>query len=156
MMEKIKNFYGSHPIRWTLLTLVIIVAAALLIWYAPAFSLQAEALPVHEVTETVKGEKIPMETAVSNNKVSRKGVPVVVAEKAGRTLTYDPVEMIFTLTDEAGNTVYKKYEATKGVIMATGYHGTAKDIMMEIGVEEAMRGRIAMEAEIADDEEFEE
>lgn len=46
--------------------------------------------------------------------------------------------LIAKVTDETGNVSYKKYEAKKGVIMATGYHGTAKDIMMEIGVEEAM------------------
>ena len=33
---------------------------------------------------------------------------------------------------------YKKYEAAKGVIVSTGYHGRAQDMMMEIGVEEAM------------------
>ncbi len=104
MMEKIKDFYGSHPIRWTLLTLVIVIAAALLIWYIPAFSLQAEEIPAAEVAAPLVREKIPLETAVSNGKASRKGAPVVVAEKAGRTLTYDPVEMIFTLTDENGMT----------------------------------------------------
>lgn len=46
--------------------------------------------------------------------------------------------IISKLTDADGNVTYKKYEAAKGVIMATGYHGRAKDIMMEIGVEEAM------------------
>lgn len=46
--------------------------------------------------------------------------------------------VITKVTDDAGEVSYKHYEATKGVIMATGYHGTAQDIMMEIGVEEAM------------------
>ena len=46
--------------------------------------------------------------------------------------------VISKVTAEDGTVTYKKYEAKKGVIMATGYHGTAKDIMMEIGVEEAM------------------
>lgn len=46
--------------------------------------------------------------------------------------------IISKLTDADGHVTYKKYEAAKGVIMATGYHGTAKDMMMEIGVEEAM------------------
>ena len=41
MLEKIKNFYGSHPIRWTLLTLVIVVAVCLLVYFAPAFSMEA-------------------------------------------------------------------------------------------------------------------
>lgn len=46
--------------------------------------------------------------------------------------------IIASITDANGQVTYKKYHANKGVIMATGYHGTAKDIMMEIGVEEAM------------------
>ena len=46
--------------------------------------------------------------------------------------------LIAKVTDADGNMTYSKYEAAKGIIMATGYHGTAKDIMMEIGVEEAM------------------
>ena len=46
--------------------------------------------------------------------------------------------LIAKVTDADGNVTYSKYEAAKGIIMATGYHGTAKDIMMEIGVEEGM------------------
>jgi len=102
MMEKIKNFYGSHPIRWTLLTLVLVAAIVLLVWYAPAFSMQAAEIPTDEPAATAKGDLIPYETVVSNGKATRKGSPVVVAEQAGRTLTFDPVEMIFTLTDANG------------------------------------------------------
>lgn len=104
MMEKIKNFYGSHPIRWTLLTLAVVIAIALLIWYAPAFSMKAAEIPVQDIPATEKGEMIPLETAVSNGKASRKGETVVLAEQAGRTLSIDPVEMILTLTDENGTT----------------------------------------------------
>jgi hypothetical protein len=39
---------------------------------------------------------------------------------------------------EDAEPVYNKYVAKKGVIICTGYHGTAKDIMKEIGVEEAV------------------
>lgn len=46
--------------------------------------------------------------------------------------------VISKLTDADGNVTYKKYEAAKGVIVSTGYHGRAQDMMMEIGVEEAM------------------
>ena len=102
MMEKIKNFYGSHPIRWTLLTLVLVAAIVLLVWYAPAFSMQAAGIPADEPAATAKGDLIPYETVVSNGKATRKGSPVVVAEQAGRTLTFNPVEMIFTLTDANG------------------------------------------------------
>ena len=46
--------------------------------------------------------------------------------------------IITKVTDETGEVSYKHYTANKGVIISTGYHGTAQDIMMEIGVEEAM------------------
>ena len=46
--------------------------------------------------------------------------------------------VITKVTSEDGTVTYNKYEAQKGVIMCTGYHGRAKDIMMEIGVEEGM------------------
>ena len=105
MMEKIKNFYGSHPIRWTLLTLVLVVAIAALIWYAPAFSMKAGECPLETPALTEVGEEIPFEVNYlfrGTNK--RKGEAIVVAQANGRTLTLDPVEMIFTLTDENGNT----------------------------------------------------
>lgn len=101
MMEKLKNFYGSHPIRWTLLTLLIVIVAALLIWYAPSFSMKASEIPVMDIPQTVKGELIPVEITGDGK---RKAEPVVVAEQAGRTLTLDPEEMIFTLTDANGTT----------------------------------------------------
>ena len=102
MLEKIKNFYGSHPIRWTLLTLVVIIGIGLLIWYAPAFSLKATDVPVEQSAPATLGEQIYFEPGVSNGKLYRKGETVVVAEQAGRVLSYDPVEMIFTLTDSNG------------------------------------------------------
>ena len=43
--------------------------------------------------------------------------------------------VISKVTAEDGTVTYNKYEAKKGVIVCTGYHGRAKDIMMEIGVE---------------------
>mgnify|MGYP004443721539 CR=1 FL=1 len=46
--------------------------------------------------------------------------------------------VISKVTDADGNVTYNKYEAKKGVIVSTGYHGRAQDMMMEIGVEEAM------------------
>ena len=46
--------------------------------------------------------------------------------------------VITKVTAEDGTVTYNKYEAKKGVIICTGYHGRAKDIMMEIGVEEGM------------------
>ena len=105
MMEKIKNFYGSHPIRWTLLTLVIIIGAALLAYYAPAFSLQAADCPIEAPAKTEVGEEITFEVNYKGSSANkRKAEEVVVAQAAGRTLTLDPVEMIFTLTDDNGTT----------------------------------------------------
>ena len=105
MMEKIKNFFGSHPILWTLLALLIVVAAGLLIWYAPAFSMQADECPVKLPAKAEIGEEIPVEVNyLFRGANKRKSEEVVVAEAAGRTLTLDPVEMIFTLSDENGNT----------------------------------------------------
>ena len=46
--------------------------------------------------------------------------------------------VITKVTAEDGTVTYNKYTANKGVIVCTGYHGRAKDIMMEIGVEEGM------------------
>ena len=105
MMEKIKNFYGSHPIRWTLLTLAVIAAIAALIWYAPAFSMKAGECPLEAPATSEVGEEIVLNVNYlykGTNK--RKGAEIVVAEAAGRTLTLDPVEMILTLKDENGTT----------------------------------------------------
>ncbi len=105
MLEKIKNFYGSHPIRWTIVTLLIVIAIGLLIFYAPAFSLKAGECPLEAPAATVCGTEIPVGVNYlyrGTNK--RTAEPVVVATQNGRTLTLDPVEMIFTLTDESGNT----------------------------------------------------
>lgn len=101
MLEKIKNFYGSHPIRWTLLTLLVIVVAGLLIFYAPAFRMTASDIPAMDIPATDKGELI---TVGMTSDKKRKAEPVVIAEQAGRTLTLDPAEMIFTLEDENGAT----------------------------------------------------
>lgn len=46
--------------------------------------------------------------------------------------------VISKVVQEDGKQIFKKYEASKGVIVCTGYHGTSVDMMMEIGVEEAM------------------
>ena len=103
MLEKIKNFYGSHPIRWTLLTLVIVVAVCLLVYFAPAFSMKDGECPLPTPALSEKGEEIPININYlfrGDNK--RKAEEVVVAEAAGRTLTLDTKEMIFTLTDQNG------------------------------------------------------
>jgi len=89
MMEKIKNIYGAHPIAWTILLLVVVIGAAVLGYYAPAFDLQAAAIPQHECPATAKGEEIPV------------GGVVTVAQNGGRTLTLDTQSMILTLTDDA-------------------------------------------------------
>ena len=89
MMEKLKNFYGAHPIRWTILLLVIVIAAAALGYYAPSFKLQAAEVSSPEVPVTEKGDVIPV------------GGVVTVAQKDGRTLTLDTEEMVLTVRDDA-------------------------------------------------------
>jgi hypothetical protein len=89
MMEKIKNIYGAHPIPWTLGLLALVIAAAALIFYYPAFSLEAAGVPVHACEPAVKGAEIPL------------GGVVTVAQSGGRTLKIDTETMILTLTDDA-------------------------------------------------------
>ena len=103
MMEKIKNLYGSHPIGWTLLTLVVVIGLGLLLFYMPAFSMQAADIPVQETAASVTGEEIIVNAnAKYKGENKRRADAVIVAENGGRTLTLDPVEMIFTLTDANG------------------------------------------------------
>ena len=78
MMEKIKNIFSSHPIAWTLLTLVVVIGLGLLVWYIPAFSLQAADIPVQESIASEHGEPVPFETVVTNGKAKRKGETIVV------------------------------------------------------------------------------
>ncbi len=89
MMEKIKNIYGAHPIPWTLGLLVLIIGVAALIFYYPAFSLEATEIPAHVNTAAAKGEEIPM------------GGVVTVAQEGGRTLQLDTDNLILTLTDDS-------------------------------------------------------
>lgn len=89
MLEKLKNFYGAHPIRWTILLLVIVIAAAALGYYAPSFAMTAAEVPSPVVAKTDVGEAIPV------------GGVVTVAQKDGRTLTLDTEELILTVTDDA-------------------------------------------------------
>ncbi|MBQ8555050.1 MAG: hypothetical protein IJ438_04160 [Clostridia bacterium] len=94
MMEKFKNFYGAHPISWTIIALVLVIAIAALAYYFPAFSLQAAPIPQHENTSAAKGEAIPV------------GGTVTVAQADGRTLALDTEKLILTLTDDATGRVW--------------------------------------------------
>ena len=89
MMEKIKNIYGAHPIPWTLGILALVIAVAALIFYYPAFSLEAAEILPHQCAPTEKLEEIPV------------GGVVTVAQEGGRTLTLDTETMVITLTDDA-------------------------------------------------------
>ena len=105
MMEKIKNFYGSHPIRWTLVSLAVVIGLIALIYYGPAFGMKAAEPPVQPAVKAEIGEEIVVDVNYKYKGTNkRKAETVVVAEAAGRTLTLDPVEMVFTLTDENGTT----------------------------------------------------
>lgn len=89
MMEKIKNIYGAHPIPWTLGILALVIAIGALIFYYPAFSLEAAAVPPAASTSAVNGAEIPV------------GGVVTVAQSDGRTLKLDTDNMILTLVDDA-------------------------------------------------------
>ena len=89
MMEKLKNIYGAHPITWTLGILAFVIALGALIFYYPAFSLEAADIPTPGSTSAVKGEEIPV------------GGVVTVAQSGGRTLTLDTENLILTLVDDA-------------------------------------------------------
>lgn len=89
MMEKLKNIYGAHPIPWTLGILALVIALGALIFYYPAFSLEAADIPAATSTSTAKGEEIPV------------GGTVTVAQNGGRTLTLDTETLVLTLTDDA-------------------------------------------------------
>ncbi len=89
MMEKLKNIYGAHPITWTLGILAFVIALGALIFYYPAFSLEAADIPTPGSTAAVKGEEIPV------------GGVVTVAQSGGRTLTLDTENLILTLVDDA-------------------------------------------------------
>lgn len=89
MMEKIKNIYGAHPIPWTLGILALVIAVGALIFYYPAFSLEAADVPAAASTSAVKGEEIPV------------GGTVTVAQADGRTLALDTENLVLTLTDDA-------------------------------------------------------
>ena len=89
MMEKIKNIYGAHPIPWTLGILAFVIAAFALIFYFPAFDLEAAPIPTLTSQATAKGAEIPV------------GGVVTVAQEGGRTLTLDTKTLIFTLKDDA-------------------------------------------------------
>ena len=89
MMEKIKNIYGAHPIPWTLGILAFVIAAAALIFYYPAFSLEAAEVPQTTTEATAKGDEIPV------------GGTVTVAQEGGRTLSLDTENLILTLKDDA-------------------------------------------------------
>ena len=57
MMEKLKNIYGAHPIPWTLGLLALFIGVAALIFYYPAFSLEAMDVPAHVNTSATKGDR---------------------------------------------------------------------------------------------------
>ena len=93
MMRKLKDFYGAHPIRRTLATIVIALLLVLLVYFYPAFSMKGSPLPEIPIPHSEKGDEIPKEGTVT------------VAREGGRTLTLDTQELIFTLRDDAsGNT----------------------------------------------------
>ena len=109
MMEKIKNIYGAHPITWTLVLLALVIGTAALIFYCPAFSLEAAQIPQHQCEDTAKGEEIPI------------GGVVTVAQEGSRTLKLDTETMVLTLTDDAtGKTWSSAMEGAAADNLAAG------------------------------------
>ena len=59
-MKILKDFYGAHPIRRTLITIVVITLAALAVWFRPAFDLKAAHVPETNIPHAARGEEIPV------------------------------------------------------------------------------------------------
>ena len=57
MKRKLKDFYGAHPIRRTLLTIVIAVLAIGLIYFYPAFSLKGVPIPETSIPTPPRARK---------------------------------------------------------------------------------------------------
>ena len=116
MMEKIKNIYGAHPISWTLGILALAVVIGALIFYYPAFSLQAADIPETTAAPVTKGEEIPV------------GGVATVAQSGGRTLTLDTETLVLTLTDDA-----------TGRTWSSAMEGAAADDMAALALLEDIR-----------------
>ncbi len=122
MMEKVKDFYGAHPIRRVLLTLVLLVAVILLVYYAPSFSLKAAEVPQVAPAVTAKGDEIPVDGTVT------------VAQRGGHSLTLDTKELVLTLKDdETGilwqSTVKNAAEGKDKALMFVDYLGDDNNIL---------------------------
>ena len=100
MKKGLKNFYGAHPLRRTLITLGVLLLAAAGLYFRPAFSLRAAALP-----ETAPGSAGQAESGdagaagETGTEITERG-KLTVAQKDGRILELDTAELVFTLTDE--------------------------------------------------------
>ena|GEM_PF-3281389 len=88
-MHRLKDFYGAHPIRRTLLTILLLLALVLFLYFRPAFSLKGAEMPDLKIPHATKGELIPV------------GGSIVAAKEGGRTLSLNTEELIFTLTDDS-------------------------------------------------------
>ena len=89
ILNKLRDFYGAHPIRRTIVTIVLTALVILLVYFLPAFGLRAAPVPEVQVAHSEVGPEIPV------------GEAVAVAQQGGRTLTLDTRELVFTLTDDA-------------------------------------------------------
>ncbi len=89
MMEKIKNFYGAHPIRWTIIGLALVIGVCALCYFFPALGLKAADIPAAQSTLAAPGEALPVEGVVT------------VAQEGGRTLTIDTKTLELVLKDDA-------------------------------------------------------
>ena len=89
VMRKLRDFYGAHPIRRTIVTIVLAVLIVAGVYFLPALKLRAAPVPEVPVPHAEKGAEIPV------------GDTVTVARAAGRTLSLDTRELILELKDDA-------------------------------------------------------
>lgn len=101
MKTKLKAIYGAHPILWTIILLALVIGIGALVYFFPAFGLEAAEIPVVDFPQTAVLEEIPV------------GGTVTVAQNGGRTLTLDTENMILTLTDDATGLSWSS--ATQGI-----------------------------------------
>ena len=113
MKRKLKDFYGAHPIRRTLLTIVILVLLLGLVYFYPAFSLKAAPVPAVQIPRLAKGAEIPAGEKVTVNveetqaTVTPTTAPVQKPSYGGMQPSATADQLRAT-ADEAGSGGYKE------------------------------------------------
>ena len=58
MKTKLKAIYGAHPILWTIILLALVIGIGALVYFFPAFGLEAAEIPVVDFPQTAVLEEI--------------------------------------------------------------------------------------------------